>query len=274
MSRSASATARSRPPRSAPTDALENGGTGSICEQLLNDPRRRDARRRARRVSTKPPRPATGRARPLLEQAEARGFQVVETLDELQAVNGAERRAPLLGLFAPGNMPVRWEGPQATHHGNIDQPPVDLRAQRRARRRDPDAGADDDKGDRPALGATRRASSCRSRAPRSTSRTMPPIPAARSARRSTSTRRCRWRWTSPRPEGDTLVIVTADHAHASQIIGNEAKAPGLTAGAEDRGRRGDVGQLRQFRGRGRSRAIPAPSCASPPSARGPRTSPA
>ena len=31
-----------------------------------------------------------------------------------------------------------------------------------------------------------------------------------------------------RKDGNTLVIVTADHAHASQIIPNETKAPGLT----------------------------------------------
>ncbi len=29
-------------------------------------------------------------------------------------------------------------------------------------------------------------------------------------------------------DGHTLVIVTADHAHSSQIIGSETKAPGLT----------------------------------------------
>ncbi len=34
--------------------------------------------------------------------------------------------------------------------------------------------------------------------------------------------------TFARADGNTLVIVTADHAHASQIIGNDVKAPGLT----------------------------------------------
>ena len=31
-----------------------------------------------------------------------------------------------------------------------------------------------------------------------------------------------------RKDGNTLVIVTADHAHSSQIIANDSKAPGLT----------------------------------------------
>ncbi|MGL4985085.1 MAG: alkaline phosphatase, partial [Plesiomonas sp.] len=31
-----------------------------------------------------------------------------------------------------------------------------------------------------------------------------------------------------RKEGDTLVVVTADHAHSSQIVAPDTKAPGLT----------------------------------------------
>jgi hypothetical protein len=27
-------------------------------------------------------------------------------------------------VVADGNMPVRWEGPKASYHGNIDKPPV------------------------------------------------------------------------------------------------------------------------------------------------------
>nr|5JTO_E Chain E, Alkaline phosphatase [Escherichia coli K-12]5JTO_F Chain F, Alkaline phosphatase [Escherichia coli K-12]5JTO_G Chain G, Alkaline phosphatase [Escherichia coli K-12]5JTO_H Chain H, Alkaline phosphatase [Escherichia coli K-12] len=36
----------------------------------------------------------------------------------------ANQQKPLLGLFADGNMPVRWLGPKATYHGNIDKPAV------------------------------------------------------------------------------------------------------------------------------------------------------
>ncbi|WP_204326392.1 alkaline phosphatase, partial [Stenotrophomonas maltophilia] len=32
-----------------------------------------------------------------------------------------------------------------------------------------------------------------------------------------------------RADGHTLVIVTADHSHTSQIVGNGTRAPGLTA---------------------------------------------
>ncbi len=39
-------------------------------------------------------------------------------------MTAANNDKPLLGLFADGNMPVRWKGPKASHHGNIDQAAV------------------------------------------------------------------------------------------------------------------------------------------------------
>ena len=49
-------------------------------------------------------------------------------------------------------------------------------------------------------------------------------------------------------DGETLVIVTADHAHSSQIIPPETAAPGLTQ-LLTTGRRAAGDQLRQLRGR-------------------------
>ncbi|MFO6385700.1 alkaline phosphatase, partial [Pseudomonas aeruginosa] len=40
----------------------------------------------------------------------------------------ANQKQPLIGLFAPGNMPVRWLGPTATYHGNLNQPAVSCEA--------------------------------------------------------------------------------------------------------------------------------------------------
>lgn len=37
-----------------------------------------------------------------------------------------------------------------------------------------------------------------------------------------------------RADGHTLVIVTADHAHSSQIVGDGTRAPGLTAALNTR----------------------------------------
>ena len=47
-------------------------------------------------------------------------------------------------------------------------------------------------------------------------------------------------------DGNTLVIVTADHAHASQIVPPDTKAPGLTPGVEYQRWRGHGDELRQL----------------------------
>ncbi|MGU7802485.1 alkaline phosphatase, partial [Escherichia coli] len=60
----------------------------------------------------------------LHEQAVARGYQIVTDAASLAAISEANQGQPLLGLFSDGNMPVRWEGPKASYHGNIDKPPV------------------------------------------------------------------------------------------------------------------------------------------------------
>lgn len=101
-----------------PTEALEKGGKGSVAEQLL---------------ATKPDvtlggggetfgQTATGgdySGKTLEVQAKERGYQLVRTLDELNAVTKADQNAPVLGLFADGNMPARWVGPAAVRQGYL-----------------------------------------------------------------------------------------------------------------------------------------------------------
>ncbi|GAA3829735.1 alkaline phosphatase [Nocardioides panacisoli] len=58
----------------------------------------------------------------LTAQAAARGFTTVTDQAGLDAVTEADQEHPLLGLFAPGNMPVRWTGPIAKHGGYADPP--------------------------------------------------------------------------------------------------------------------------------------------------------
>src|SRR6185312_9955605 len=59
------------------------------------------------------------RGKTLEVQAKERGFQIVRTADELGGVTKADQDAPLLGLFADGNMPVSWEGSAAQRHGYL-----------------------------------------------------------------------------------------------------------------------------------------------------------
>lgn len=101
-----------------PGNALENGGAGSITEQLLS--LRPDVTLGGGAASFR----ETARAgefagRTLFEQAEALGYNLVDSASELAAVTEANQDKPLLGLFADGNMPIRLKGPQAVIGGNL-----------------------------------------------------------------------------------------------------------------------------------------------------------
>ncbi|WP_319447091.1 MULTISPECIES: alkaline phosphatase [unclassified Mycobacterium] len=100
------------------SEALDRGGLGSVTEQLL---------------ATKPDitmggggetfaQTANGgeyKGKTLEVQAKERGFQIVRTASELNGVSKADQDAPLLGLFADGNMPVSWTGPAAVRQGYL-----------------------------------------------------------------------------------------------------------------------------------------------------------
>lgn len=104
------------------TDALQNGGLGSISEQLLNT--RPDLTLGGGSASFQQTAKA-GRwqGSTLFAQAEQRGYQVVSDADGLAAVRRADQSKPLLGLFTPGNFPTRYAPTTATV-GGADQAPV------------------------------------------------------------------------------------------------------------------------------------------------------
>jgi alkaline phosphatase len=100
-----------------PEAAKENGGLGSITEQLLDT--RPDVTLgggAATFAETATAGPWAGKT--LAQQAQERGYQVVSDKSGLAGVTRADQRKPLLGLFAPGNLPVRWVGPAATAGGS------------------------------------------------------------------------------------------------------------------------------------------------------------
>lgn len=108
--------------KTCPTDALESGGAGSITEQLL------DARPDVTLgggAETFRQTAAAGdyRGKTLEVQAKERGYQIARTADELASITTADQDAPVIGLFAEGNMPVRWAGPTAERQGYL-QPAV------------------------------------------------------------------------------------------------------------------------------------------------------
>lgn len=102
--------------KTCPEAALENGGPGSISEQLINT--RPDVSLGGGATTFAETATAGDYAgKTLLDQAKERGYQVVTDKAGLDLVGKADQNKPVLGLFAPGNMPVRWVGPQATADG-------------------------------------------------------------------------------------------------------------------------------------------------------------
>ncbi len=212
--------------KTCPTNALENGGLGSISEQILAT--RADVTLGGGAKSfgeTAVAGPWAGMT--LLQQATERGYQVVTDEAGLAQVRTADQKRPVLGLFGAGNLPVRWNGPLATHTGGgepavrctpnpaygsaptlaeLTTKAIDLLDQPRARKGFflQVEGASIDKQDHAAnpcgqIGETVDLDEA----------TQVALAYAKKHR-------------------DTLVVVTADHAHSSQIVAAGSTTPGLT----------------------------------------------
>ena len=80
-------------------DALENGGLGSISEQLLNARADVTARRRVRRASVRQPKPVTMQENHRKSRQRQRGYLVVKDAKSLADVKAANQDKPVLGLF-------------------------------------------------------------------------------------------------------------------------------------------------------------------------------
>lgn len=208
------------------SNALENGGRGSITEQMIAG--RADVTLGGGAKSfSQVAKTGEWKDRSLREQALARGYVIVENLDDLNAIKQADQQKPLLGLFSPGNMPVRWQGPKASYHGNLDKPPVVCENNAERTKDIPTLavmtekaidllknnekgfflqveGASIDKQDHAAN------------------------PCGQFGETVDLDEAVQKALEFARADGNTLVIVTADHAHSSQIIEADAKAPGLT----------------------------------------------
>jgi alkaline phosphatase len=104
------------------TDALAAGGLGSISEQLIGT--RADVTLGGGSASfTQTAKAGEWEGQTLFEQATDRGYQVVGDAAGLASVTSANQQQPLLGLFTPGNFPTRYTATTATV-GGADLPPV------------------------------------------------------------------------------------------------------------------------------------------------------
>jgi alkaline phosphatase len=209
-----------------PSNALENGGAGSITEQLLNV---RPDVTLGGGAATFAEMAKAGKwsGKTLRDQAAARGFVLVEDAAALKKIRVANQKQPVIGLFSPGNMPTRWIGPTATYHGNLTQAPVTCQPNTARTASTPTLaemtvkaidllkdnrngfflqieGASIDKQDHAAN------------------------PCGQIGETVDLDEAVQMALAFAKADGNTLVIVTADHAHSSQIVALETSAPGLT----------------------------------------------
>ncbi|EMF6668693.1 TPA: alkaline phosphatase [Serratia marcescens] len=207
-------------------NALENGGRGSITEQLLKT--RADVTLGGGAKSfNQLAKSGEWQGKSLKDQAAAQGYQWVSNADELQAVTLANQQKPLLGLFADGNMPVRWLGPKASYHGNLDKPAVTCENNPARTAATPTLAAMTDKAiallkDNPNgffLQVEGASIDKQDHAANPCGQIGETVDLDEAVQKALA---------FARADGNTLVIVTADHAHSSQIVAADAKAPGLT----------------------------------------------
>lgn len=210
-----------------PENALENGGDGSISEQYLDS--RADvvlgggAASFAERAKA-----GDYEGMTLFEQAEERGYQVVRTPAELDAVERAGQDAPVLGLFADGNFETRWTGDKAVV-GGIAEP-----AQQCTDNPERDTGAEPTLAEMTdkaidLLAGTDEGFFLQVEGASIDKQNHAANPCGQIGETVDLDEAVQVALEYAERAGDTLVIVTADHAHTSQIVALETESPALTS---------------------------------------------
>ncbi|WP_158784470.1 alkaline phosphatase [Pantoea sp. BAV 3049] len=209
-----------------PANALEKGGKGSIAEQLLNA--RADVTLGGGgKTFSETAKAGEWQGKTLEEQAKLRGYQLISDLNSLNAVTEASQAKPVLGLFAGGNMPVRWKGPKATYHGNLDGKTVTCEVNAERPASTPTLAQMTDKAIQ-LLSKNENGFFLQVEGASIDKQDHAANPCGQIGETVDLDEVVQQALEFARKEGNTLVVVTADHAHASQIIANDSKAPGLT----------------------------------------------
>lgn len=208
------------------SNALEKGGKGSISEQLLNA--RADVTLGGgAKTFSEAATAGEWKGKTLREQAQARGYQLVSDASSLSAITVANQDKPLLGLFSEGNMPVRWEGPKATLHGNLDKPAVTCTPNAKRTDSVPTLAQMTDKA-LELLSKNEKGFFLQVEGASIDKQDHAANPCGQIGETVDLDEAVQKALEFAKKDGNTLVIVTADHAHASQIIPAETKAPGLS----------------------------------------------
>lgn len=93
--------------KSCPEAALENGGKGSISEQLL-DTRPDVTFGGGSKTFSETAKAGAWKGKTLEQQAKERGFVYLMNKYDLPGITAADQKRPVLGLFSAGNMPVKF----------------------------------------------------------------------------------------------------------------------------------------------------------------------
>lgn len=145
----------------------------------------------------------------------------------LAAITEADRDKPLLGLFSDGNMPVRWEGPKASYHGNLDKPVVTCTPNPKHNDSVPTLAQMTDKAIE-LLSKNEKGFFLQVEGASIDKQDHAANPCGRIGETVDLDEAVQRALAFAKKDGNTLVVVTADHAHASQIVTPDTKAPGLT----------------------------------------------
>jgi len=208
------------------SNALEQGGKGSITEQLLNT--RVDVLLGGgAKTFSETAKAGEWQGKTLEEQAKLRGYQWVSDLNGMNGISEANQDKPVLGLFAEGNMPGRWKGPKASYHGNLTNEAIRCEVNAARPASTPTLAQMTDKAIE-LLSKNQNGFFLQVEGASIDKQDHAANPCGQIGETVDLDEAVQKALEFARKDGNTLVVVTADHAHSSQIIANDSKAPGLT----------------------------------------------
>ncbi|WP_392559441.1 alkaline phosphatase [Orbus mooreae] len=208
-----------------PTMAIENGGLGSITEQLLTT--RADVTLGGGAYTfNESAKAGKWQGKTLEQQAKDLGYVIVTNNQQLMDITKADQQKPLLGLFADKNMPVRWQGPKATYKGS-DGEAIKCEVNKARNDSVPTLAEMTQKGIE-LLDVNNNGFFLQVEGASIDKQAHEANPCAQFGETVDLDEAVQVALKFAEKNGDTLVIVTGDHAHATQIIPHDAQAYGLT----------------------------------------------
>lgn len=209
-----------------PGEELAKGGLGSITEQLIA---LRPDVTLGGGMKTFLEKAVGGKydGKTLLDQAKELGYNIVTSAQDLEKVSAADQKKPLLGLFADGNFATNLTGPQATLHGNLEQPAVQCKANPDRTDKQPKLAAMTKKAI-DLLKTNKNGFLLQVEGACIDKQAHKDNPCGQFGETVDLDEAVQVALDFARKDGNTLVILTADHAHSTQIIYPDSKAPGFT----------------------------------------------